>query len=57
MQVQNFNNISDNSFEKEKKYSFGTYVINVKREYCGKRKIGEVISEMIVKKEVAGRQA
>ncbi len=54
MQVQY---IRDNDvFEKEKKYKFGTYVINVKREYCGNRKIGEIISEMIVKKEVASRR-
>lgn len=44
------------TFEKEKKYKFGTYVINVKREYCGSKEIGEIISEMIVKKEVASRQ-
>jgi hypothetical protein len=47
---------NDNSnYQKEKTYKMGSQLFYIKREYCGNRKLGEIISDMILKKEINGK--
>jgi hypothetical protein len=50
--MQHCGKAEDMYFQKEKTYRIGSQLFSIKREYCGNRKLEDVISDMILKKEI-----
>lgn len=53
--MQQTDNTDNINYQCEKTYKVGSQLFCIKREYCGNRKLGEIISDMILKKEINGK--
>lgn len=53
--MQHTDKLENGNYQREKTYKIGSQLFCIKREYCGNRKLGEIISNMILKKEANGK--